>query len=401
MLPEHIRLHRKLDLLRGLDRSCEVFGAAAHGHILKPPISPDELSRFETTVGTRLPEDYRSFLLCMGNGGAGPYYGIVPLALWDPDPRPITDGPLDEDAYDRWIERGDPVRPADTCRDFVLDGPFYPFRMDPRCHHFLPSGAHPLDGCVRLADMGCGESAFLVVRGPRAGEVWIDQSQAAWPIRPVARSFLEWFERRLDLAVAAAIAAAVPRALVSGDIEPELVEATAPIVESVWDAWRGLPPAPQSDDALDLATAASGFAHLRLWQRRRDPEIDQRIAPYLIALAFEGMAHALEVVEASPGPSSEVLEVRARLLRRLGRDDDALAAWDAVIRAAPHDPDPPRHKALIQIELGDVGGAEATLRAMALSRRDQEEAADLITQLADAVDGEIAARLRALATSLT
>jgi hypothetical protein len=394
----HARLRDKLAVLRALDPGREVFGAASHDHALSPPIPPEELVRFEATIGARLPEDYRAFLLHMGNGGAGPYYGIAPLALWEPDERPIAPGPMDDAAYDAWIERGDPTRAGDPRRDFVLDGLFHPLRIQDqrRLHHVPPGGAHPLDGCVLLAEMGCGESAFLVVRGARAGEVWIDQSQAAWPIRPVAPSFLAWYERRLDLGIGEALAAAVPRALVNGGIAPALVDAAAPIVEATWEALRGKVPAPESDEDLELDKAASAFAHLRLWQRRRDPVLADGVAPHLLALAFEGPERALEVIEGAPEPWAEILAVRARLLRRLGREDEALAAWDAVIRAAPHNPDWPRHKAWLQIARGDLAGAEATILAMAEARRDPEEAAELVLEFAEALEGEAAARFRAL-----
>ena len=36
---------------------------------------------FETLFEVTLPEDYRSFLLQMGNGEAGPSYGVQALAL--------------------------------------------------------------------------------------------------------------------------------------------------------------------------------------------------------------------------------------------------------------------------------------------------------------------------------
>lgn len=296
-----------------------------------------------------------------------------------------------------WFEDGDSTRAGDPRRDFVLDGLFYPVRIQDqkRIHNFLPGGAHPLDGCVLLAGMGCGECAFLVVRGARAGEVWVDQSQAAWPIRPVASSFLVWYERRLLLGIGEALAGAVSRALVNGAIAA-LVDAAAPIVEATWEASRGKVPAPDSDEDLDLDKVASAFAHLRLWQRRRDPMLDDWIAPYLLALAFEGPERALEVIDVVREPWAENFAVRARLLRRLGRNDDALAAWDAAIHAASYNPNWPRYKARLQIALGDLACAEATIQAMVETRQDRE-AAELVLELADALEGEAAARFHALA----
>src|SRR5262249_16878839 len=149
-------------------------------------------------------------------------------------------------------------------------------------------------------------------------------------------------------------ASAVSSALVSGSIAPALVDAAAPIIEATWEAMRGRVPAPDSDEDLDISSAASAFAHLRLWQRRREPIVDERVADHLIALAFEGPERALEVIAALPNQWAEHHAVRARILRRLGREEEALAAWDAAILASPYDADWPRYKAFLQITRGDL-----------------------------------------------
>jgi tetratricopeptide (TPR) repeat protein len=197
-----------------------------------------------------------------------------------------------------------------------------------------------------------------------------------------------------------ALAGAVPQALVGGSIAPARVASVSPIVEATWEALREKTPAPESDEDLDLGRAASAFAHLRLWQRRRDPLVEERIAAHYVALAFEGPERAIEMIDRTSEPWAEILAVRARLLHRLGRDAEALATWDAAIRAPPRHADWPRYKAMLQLRLGGRGGAEATIRAMVEARRDREEAAELVIEFAEALEGEDAARFRALAASL-
>lgn len=44
----------------------------------------------------------------------------------------------------------------------------------PAEYRAFPEDGNPYDGCVELADVGCGYFHLLVVAGPRAGEVWSD-----------------------------------------------------------------------------------------------------------------------------------------------------------------------------------------------------------------------------------
>jgi len=57
----------------------------AHGFNLNPPLSEKVIVQFELDHGISLPQDYRNFLASIGNGGAGPFYGVfrwvTPTAL--------------------------------------------------------------------------------------------------------------------------------------------------------------------------------------------------------------------------------------------------------------------------------------------------------------------------------
>src|SRR5437868_2739639 len=65
-----------LRFLREADRDRVVFGANGHEYRLRPCLDEEKVGEFERRYSLRLPDDYRRFLMQVGNGGAGPYYGI-------------------------------------------------------------------------------------------------------------------------------------------------------------------------------------------------------------------------------------------------------------------------------------------------------------------------------------
>lgn len=75
------RVQQKLQYVFVRRHSLDEFGAEAHQFAMHAPITEHDLTAFESKHGVRLPEDYRAFLLAVGNGGAGPYYGLLPKIL--------------------------------------------------------------------------------------------------------------------------------------------------------------------------------------------------------------------------------------------------------------------------------------------------------------------------------
>src|SRR5215510_742048 len=61
----------------------DVFGAEAHGFALNTPLAEADVAAIERQHGITLPADYRRFITEVGNGGAGPSYGVFPLGYLD------------------------------------------------------------------------------------------------------------------------------------------------------------------------------------------------------------------------------------------------------------------------------------------------------------------------------
>ncbi len=128
------------------------FGASHHRYQLMPPIAGGALG---------LPDDLERFATEIASGGAGPYYGWLPIerALAAPLSSPTGE--------DRWTTS------------------------------------------VPVVHLGCGYAAVVPLDGDARGEVWCD-ARGIGIVRPIAESFtsfyLEWIERLAHNAWPAAFA---------------------------------------------------------------------------------------------------------------------------------------------------------------------------------------------------
>ncbi|MEU4403630.1 SMI1/KNR4 family protein [Streptosporangium sp. NPDC023963] len=107
-------IRRGIDALREYDTDLDLFGAREHRYRFKPPLDEATLEDVETRIGVRFPADYRTFLTRLGNGGAGPYYGVHgvrPAGSWTRfGPFPFTEEwepPTDDEGYLALYERRD------------------------------------------------------------------------------------------------------------------------------------------------------------------------------------------------------------------------------------------------------------------------------------------------------
>jgi len=156
-----------LERLRAADTTLRVFGSRQHRYSLGPTLSEGELVAFELANRIRLPNDYRHFLARLGNGGAGPYYGLERLNADGQDlsrPFPFT---TPTDAFD------------DAELERLLDGcDAYPGILEV-CHH------------------GSGIFSSLVVNGPTYGTIWEGRED----FYPTDLTFLSWYRRWLERAL--------------------------------------------------------------------------------------------------------------------------------------------------------------------------------------------------------
>jgi len=201
-----------LKRLRRSDSKRSIFGSAAHDYELQPPLPLSAIEAFEREHGIRLPEDYRYFITEIGNGGAGPYYGLFPFGQ-------------DDDAVS-WEEGeliGDVSRPFPHVEAWNLPDSFWEQEPDvspdtppeeedrlweewdrlEQEHYWHPS---IINGAIPICHLGCALRQWLVVHGEQRGFVWNDfraDHRGIFPVRDEAgrqKTFSEWYLSWLDKA---------------------------------------------------------------------------------------------------------------------------------------------------------------------------------------------------------
>ena len=155
------------------------FGAGKHGYRLNPPLAESSVAAFEAEHGIVLPEGYRRFIVELGDGGAGPSYGLLTLT----------------DAYETVSDSfaGHLVEPS----------PFVPgtrYARDWWDRFWGPDDRpDPLQGTLAVVHHGCSSYTQLVVSGPGRGRlVNVDLNGVPAPYVLEDADFLSWYERWLD-----------------------------------------------------------------------------------------------------------------------------------------------------------------------------------------------------------
>jgi len=190
----------KLADLKTKDQEMKVFGAGddaffgmiGHHYELNPVLSEQEIEAEEKKLGIKLPEEYREFLLEVGDGGAGPEWGLFKLDNTHPNDEFLAKYP---DFCSMDCSYGDDY--AIGIKGQVDKDPYYTEKVE------------PFGGYLKLADYGHGRTAYMVVGGDQqVGKIWFLDEDGPDPyIVPAIQNipgrdwqvtFLDWFENWLD-----------------------------------------------------------------------------------------------------------------------------------------------------------------------------------------------------------
>ncbi|MFB7476077.1 SMI1/KNR4 family protein [Kitasatospora sp. NPDC056184] len=191
------------------------FGAIGHRFRLQPVLSPAELAGLEAQIGVRLPWEYRTFLLAVGAGGAGPAYGVFPVQhesgrwRWTGDGADLADfsrlaepfpvhGPAPA-VVEKLLEECPREQDFDEIEDFdtAYEG------WDRQWGAVMWNPERTV-GALAICHLGCAARQWLVISGPQRGRIWSDdrvdevdlaplQNQDGQPVT-FARWYLDWLE---------------------------------------------------------------------------------------------------------------------------------------------------------------------------------------------------------------
>nr|MCU0339511.1 SMI1/KNR4 family protein [Spirosomataceae bacterium] len=193
----------KLDQLRQLDTNLEIFGSEKHKYVLNPPLLSETIEQFETKYKVNLPTEYVAFLTILGNGGAGPFYGLEPFEniLFDDLDYKHNDGLLNPSKpflhSNNWNLVFEPTVSEDENEQ----------EYDRQYEEFTNSyfDNEQMNGVIAICNYGCGISLNLVVNGQEYGHIWTDDRGNDGGIYPTIQlgekskiSFLDWYELWLD-----------------------------------------------------------------------------------------------------------------------------------------------------------------------------------------------------------
>ena len=170
-----------------LEHQRTVFGAGTHRFRLNPPVTESELDSFERRNGVDLPADYRAFFARVGNGGAGPYYGIHSLEQ--------QHDLFSRDERARWMSAECPLNerlPA-AWPDWLISAGGVDWE-----DRWERDEWHPYQGTLVLCDVGCAYYFVLLLSGRDKGRVCGISPDLEPPLFPPQRTFLRWYEAWLD-----------------------------------------------------------------------------------------------------------------------------------------------------------------------------------------------------------
>ena len=176
-------VERILEQARRMDPQLEMFGVADHQYRLGSPVDLAFVRTIEEAYHFRFPEDYVQFITEVGDGGAGPGYGLYPFGYYCTE----VESTKEAKAREIWLE------------DFCISKEEY--EKNPEKYFRGGKGSFNWDndtpyGFFHLGTYGCWRDFGLITAGERYGQVFIRDTEGAFELE--ARNFQEFYQDWLN-----------------------------------------------------------------------------------------------------------------------------------------------------------------------------------------------------------
>ncbi len=197
------RIRGKLSTLGSYDiEECADLdlGIRKHRFWLEPPLPEAEVAAFEERYDISLPPEYRDFITSIGSSGAGPYYGLLPLAQAT-DHLSCDDEAMCKRKLAAVFPLSDKIYQPDWKighDDWLVEvgGVNWKERQWSEEHW------HPFQGTIAICDQGCTYYAVLVLNGSQRGAIWNIELHLSPPVKAPYAGFLDYYENWVDRMIA-------------------------------------------------------------------------------------------------------------------------------------------------------------------------------------------------------
>ena len=193
-------VERILEQARRMDPQLEMFGVSEHQYKLGSPVDLTFVRSIEEKYHFRFPEDYVQFITEVGDGGAGPGYGLYPFSYYCTE----AESAKEANARKKYLHRLGrelrllPIEPEwldDFCisqEDYKKNPEKY-FRGSSESFNWHNDTPY---GFFHLGTHGCWRDFGLVTAGERYGQVFIYDTEGAFEL--AASSFQAFYQDWLD-----------------------------------------------------------------------------------------------------------------------------------------------------------------------------------------------------------
>ena len=196
-------VERILEQARRIDPRLEMFGASNHQYRLGLPVDLTFVRSIEEEYHFQFPEDYVQFITEVGDGGAGPGYGLYPFGYYSTEAESTKETKTRE-IYLHGLGRELQLLPVDPewLKNFCISKEDY--KKNPEKYFQGSRGSFDWHndvlygpyGFFHLGTYGCWRNFGLITAGERRGQVFIHDTEGAFELE--ASSFQAFYQDWLD-----------------------------------------------------------------------------------------------------------------------------------------------------------------------------------------------------------